>query len=283
MTIADSSAVKDDRRLLTQHQAALTLLQASLADPAISRVHWLDLACGRGQIIIALQDNFSAAERAKLIYYAFDADQRYLHETARTAQRLGFADVRTKVGNLADFARLVDSETLFDFVTFTNTAHEVRPVVLAQLLVDVILRLASRGCLFMYDMEYVNPPELGAIPWSSAEFVDLMQSVMDAFGINNYSPAIGRWRHSSTVGWNLQLHRHHLGIDSPTASAARDRAVAALSERMRHLLRAKLSACTDSLESITCLGPETPEEDEAKVRQLYDFWSLKRALESENG
>jgi ubiquinone/menaquinone biosynthesis C-methylase UbiE len=43
--------------MLTQHQAALTLLQRLLADPGVSQLNWLDLACGKGQIITHLDEN----------------------------------------------------------------------------------------------------------------------------------------------------------------------------------------------------------------------------------
>ena len=54
--IADSSAFRDRERLLSQHQAALTLLQARLSTPGAPQLRWLDLACGRGQIIVSLDD-----------------------------------------------------------------------------------------------------------------------------------------------------------------------------------------------------------------------------------
>jgi len=257
------------------------LLQAILADPSVVRVDWLDLACGRGQIVVALEENLSAAARAKIVYHAFDAEQKYLREAEKTALRLGLAGVHVKLGDVRDFNSLAGNSS-YDFVTFTNTAHEVRPAILAELLVDVVLSLTPHGCLFMYDMEFVNPPELGAIPWSSAEFVALATTLVSEFGATTYEPAIGRWRHSSTVGWNVQIHRHHLSISDDDARARRDQAVVALRDKMNGLLHAKLAACSESLESITRFGVETPDEEQEKVRQLYNFWSLKRATESGN-
>jgi SAM-dependent methyltransferase len=180
--IADSSAVKDTKRILAQHQSALTLLQLIVSDPSLTKVEWLDLACGRGQIMLALEENLTPVARAKIIYNAYDADPRYLRETEKTASGLGFAAIKTKIGDLESFSLLADAAVVFDFVTFTNTAHEVRPSVLAKLLVDVVLRLSPRGYLFVYDMEYINPPELGAIAWSSAEFASIVKTLTKSLG-----------------------------------------------------------------------------------------------------
>jgi hypothetical protein len=54
--LADSKAFRDNDRVLPQHQAALLLLQKMLADPKVLSVKWLDLACGRGQILIGIND-----------------------------------------------------------------------------------------------------------------------------------------------------------------------------------------------------------------------------------
>ena len=70
--IADSHAVLDEDKLLSQHQAALTLLQHRLADPDVARFSWLDLACGKGQIFSQLESNLSPKLRSKIFYYGYD-------------------------------------------------------------------------------------------------------------------------------------------------------------------------------------------------------------------
>ena len=49
--IGDSSAVLEFARMLPQHQAAITLLSSLLQNPQVDKFYWLDLACGKGQII----------------------------------------------------------------------------------------------------------------------------------------------------------------------------------------------------------------------------------------
>ena len=55
-SIADSSAVFT-KKVLPQHHTAITLLGQLLAAPAAEHIAWLDLACGKGQILAQLDEN----------------------------------------------------------------------------------------------------------------------------------------------------------------------------------------------------------------------------------
>jgi len=232
-------------------------------------------------MIASIDKNLSSALRAKILYHAFDADQRYLREAEETANSAGFAHVATDVGELVRLGRILASDLRFDFITFTNTVHEVSPGVLAKVLVECVSRLTDRGCLFIYDMETVNPPELGAIPWTSTEFAEIVNALLGALGVNSYEPGVGHWQHSSTEGWNVQIHRHYLGVGATTILNACDSATAAVTRTMSELLNRKLLACEASLESLTRFGAETPAEEDAKSRLLHTYWSLSRARRGE--
>jgi hypothetical protein len=164
-TIHDSHAVKVDGRQLAQHQAAISVLQRLLSPPAIQRFAWLDLACGRGQIIQALRQNLSDDARSKIDFFAFDVKHDYVLETQKAADDLGFASSAGDVGDLLNFSRVIPTGLRFDFITLTNTVHEVSPHALADILVDTVLRLSDQGTAFLYDVERVDPPELGALPF----------------------------------------------------------------------------------------------------------------------
>ena len=277
--ISNSSAFRNAERVLPQHQAALTLLQARLSTPGIQVLSWLNLACGRGQILVSLEDNLSAEARAKIDYWAFDLDQDYARETQKTAERLSFASLQSKVGDLSDFDQLLPTNARYDFITLTNTVHEIDPARLAGLLVSCIVRLTDTGTLFIYDMEQVKPPELGAVPWSRDDIKRLVRCMLDALGATAYRPEVGLWNHRSCNGWNVQLERQHLGI-SPTDVVGRvDTATDATREEVSHLLEQRLVECRATLERLTQYGAETVEEQEDKERLLYEFWALSRAME----
>jgi len=278
-TIADSSAFKDGERVLPQHQAALTLLQARLSAPRVSRLSWLDLACGRGQIISSLDRNLSKEARAKVEYWAYDLDQDFARETRRTAEHLGFATLEVTVGDLSAFDRILPSNTLFDFITLTNTVHEIDPTRLATLLITCLRRLTDTGTLFIYDMERIKPPELGALPWSRDDIRRIVLRMLDALGASAYRPEVGLWNHRTTDGWNVQLERNHVGVSRDDAAQRTEAVVKETRDEVSQLLRCRLDACRASLETLTMCGAETAEEQDEKERLLYEFWSLSRALE----
>lgn len=76
--IGDSSAVLEVERMLPQHQAAITLLSSLLQDPQVDKFYWLDLACGKGQIISQLNENLTIENRKKIIYHGYDINVDYL-------------------------------------------------------------------------------------------------------------------------------------------------------------------------------------------------------------
>ncbi|MGF5867514.1 class I SAM-dependent methyltransferase, partial [Klebsiella pneumoniae] len=162
--IADSDAVLDGGRILPQHQAALTLLNAKLQDPDVVNLRWLDMACGRGQIIAQLLENLTPENRRKLTYVGFDIHVDHTRVAERLASKLSLNDYSFYQGDLSRFSEIVNSPSDFDFITFTNTAHEVSPAAFSRIMLEAILRLSTSGELFIYDMESLTEPELGALP-----------------------------------------------------------------------------------------------------------------------
>jgi len=278
-SIADSSAFRDDERMLPQHQAALTLLQGRLSDPSVRELLWLDLACGRGQILTGIGGGLSPAARSKIGYVGYDMSHRYTQETDRLASTLGFHAHDVKLGYLSDFPKLLSANTRFDFITLTNTIHEVRPAQVGSVLVEAVARLTSHGCLFVYDMEVIHPPELGAVPWTASEMTEILAALLSALGVARYEPAVGTWKHRTCDAWDVQIYREHLGISDAALGSNRVAALDAATQRIAALLEARLERCSQALDNLTKYGSETAEEQTEKERFLYEFWAVNRALE----
>ncbi len=278
-TIADSSAIRDRERVLPQHQAALTILQARLSTPGTDHLSWLDLACGRGQIIVSLDENLSTEARAKIEFWAYDIDQEFARETSKTAERLGFASLETKVGDLSDFDQILPGDAFFDFITLTNTVHEIKPLRLAKLLVSCLERLTDTGTLFIYDIERIKPPELGAVPWSRNDIRQMVFCMLNGLGASKYRPEIGLWYHRTCNGWNVHLQRQHLEVSRVDAAERASTAVQETCAEISQLLKRRLAECYAALDTITKYGAETAEEQDDKERLLFEFWALHRALE----
>jgi SAM-dependent methyltransferase len=277
-SIADSAAVFEPERMLTQHQAALTLLQQMVSDPAKERVQWLDLGCGKGQVVAHLDKNLSLRSRSKLRYFGYDIDNGFARNADMTASKMGLADCEFAIGDLAEFHKHDKLAGPWDFITFTNAVHELRPHSLARILLEAIVRLDESGCLFIYDMETLASPELGAVLWTGSEFGELLGSVFHALGCSEYEPTVGSWVHKSCAGWNAQIHRKHLKLPSNVIDSL-ESAVDKTVDSIAGLLGRKLKNTKDALEGLTRYGPQNAAEEADKPRLLNDLWALTRALE----
>ena len=277
--IADSTAFRDDDRVLPQHQAVLTLLQGWLSNPKLQSLRWLDLACGRGQMLTGIQGALPISARRKIDYVGFDIRHDYAQETEALASTLGFRAHAVRIARLFDFPSLYDLSSRFDFITLTNTVHEVEPAQLGVLLVESVARLTDSGCLFVYDMERIRPPELGAVPWTAGEITRILKSLLLGLGVEIYEPAVGRWRHRTCDGWNAQIYRDHLQVSDLDLSARRLHAVKETAAVIVELLRAKRATCIDALNNLTDHAAEVADEQSEKERLLYEFWAVNRALE----
>jgi SAM-dependent methyltransferase len=276
--IADSSAIFDPERMLAQHQAALTLLQGMLSNPLVGQVRWLDLASGKGQIIAHLQKNLTEKARAKLQFVGYDIDNHHTRQAEKTAQAMGLAKCDFGIGELADFHRNDKTDGPWDFITLTNTVHEVSPQSLASILMAALERLQETGCLFVYDMDRLSSPELGAVLWTGSEFSEILTTLCTALGCPHYEPAVGTWSHRSCDGWNAQIKREHMQLPSDWKDRVA-KAVEATVQCIEAVLKRKLTHTRKALEALTRFGAETGEEAADKERLLFDFWAITRALE----
>ena len=255
MSIADSDAVRDNDRVLPQHQAAATLLQARLATPGSGTVRWLDLACGRGQLVHTLEEALAIANRGRLEYVGLDADQTFAREAVKTAERIGFGSAVMRVGSLNDLRIVVPDTEHFDFITLTNAVHEISPPHIASVLVTAIERLPPEGALFVYDLETLSPNELGAVPWTRDEMQRVIRACLGGFGVEDYEPEVQRFPHRTTAGWSIHLERRHMRLEQDQLSVAAEGVIASVQDLIHQLLQEKLDACRKGLVSLTDLAP----------------------------
>lgn len=277
--IKDSDAYLNKERLLAQHQAALSILQGRLDNPKLTDFQWLDLGCGKGQIIVNLEYNIGDSARTKISYSAFDIKEEHLSITLKKAESLKFKSLNGKVGDISDFPRLFALQTKFDFITLTNSIHEFSPLIIPELLFQAIIRLTPTGLLFLYDMESLPSLELGAITWTREEIHELSNCFLKNIGVTDYFPTPGKWHHSSCDGWNLQISREYINFEDATLLKIQSEAIPKTKQNILTILRRKLHECERSLESITRHGAETDDEEKLKQKLLYDFWALNRIKE----
>lgn len=279
-SIADSSAVSLAKRVLPQHQAAISMLDPILTDyQSKDPFDWLDVACGRGQIIAHLDDAIPDAEkRGRLRYFGFDVNNEYAREAERRGQELKLNHAEVKVGQLSDFATLISVNQKFSFITFTNAIHELPPVLVGALLVELVLRLKPGGTLYIYDMETLPEPELGALPWEANEMWALLKFIFKEIGATKTPPAPQRWPHSSCFAWSVTLQRDKLDVGPETLASQLFDLHAKTEQFIKGLFVSKLKKTVEQLEELTEHGTEetNQEEHRRKLNLLFDYWSLSR-------
>lgn len=276
-SISDSDSFYDKDRMLSQHQAALTLLQAQLVKPTISEFYWLDLACGRGQIISNLDEHLSLTARSKVNFVGYDVNNNHSRTAQKRALSLGLKSHSFEIGDLASFHNNPQLNRSWDFITLTNTIHEIAPSNLASIIVRAMTTLSEHGCLFIYDMEQIDPPELGAIMWTKEEFQRIVRAISKQLGSDSYEPEIGRWRHKTCTGWNFQVRPTDMNLP-PTWRETVDECISTTSMVIIDILKEKHHQTHLALESITEFGTETVEESQTKQMLLYNYWAISRAL-----
>lgn len=277
-SISDSSAVLL-QRVLPHQQEALSALHSILANyQSNDPFDWLDVACGRGQMITHLDDALPADERAKIHYFGYDINNEYVREAEGLGRRFGLKGTTPIIGHLNDFARLVSPEKKFSFITFTNAIHELPPSIFGALFLELFLRLKPGGTIFIYDMETLPELELGAIPWKTAEVHRLLSFIFKAAGANNKPPAPQRWRLTKCSTWSVRIRREDLDLDDATFAVRFSEIRTKTDEFVKNLFQQKLTGTTEQLQSLMESGGKetTPEEHKEKLNLLSDYWSLTR-------
>jgi ubiquinone/menaquinone biosynthesis C-methylase UbiE len=275
--IADSDAVLDGGRILPQHQAALTLLNAKLQDPDVTELRWLDMACGRGQIIAQLLENLTPENRKKLTYIGFDIHVDHTRVAERLASKLSLKGYSFYQGDLTKFSGIVDSPSNFDFITFTNTAHEVSPGDFSRIMLDAILRLSPSGELFIYDMESLTEPELGALPWNANEISTLFKTIFEILE-PRFRVHPSTWSHKNCKGWTAVIQRRFVKSSNDEIRSKLEQVIPELTNVVGDILSKRLDECDKALDAYCRFGADTPNDEQEKLSCLYKFWALHRVI-----
>lgn len=182
---------------------------------------------------------------------------------------------------MEQFPTLHTPDFKYDFITFTNTAHEIDFRSLPLVLIEGLLRLNQTGCLFVYDMEKLpnKKLELGAITWSREEIQELVEVILKELGVKNPQFSTGRWKHSTVYGWNIQLHREYLGLNDDLINNSKVKAIEKSTVKLIELIQRKYDSTKSALDAIAKYGAGSQEEADQLTSYLYDFYSLSRALE----
>lgn len=181
-------------------------------------------------------------------------------------------------GDMSSFNTIVKPATRFDFITCTNTAHELQPGAFASLFLSSLKRLSNTGELFMYDMEYLTKPELGAIPWRIAEINTLLNSAFEELKTDFRVEPSG-WTHTSCKGWSVTIQREYINKTDDEIQKLQNCITDRLEREIDKLLEERLTECNHMLETFCRFGANTADDVAARQSALYEFWALLRVME----
>ena len=258
--IGDSSAVLEFERMLPQHQAAITLLSSLLQNPMIDKFCWLDLACGKGQVISQLNENLTVENRKKIIYHGYDINIDYLKIVKKMAEKMEFRGSDIHIGDLSSFDDILPKDTMFDFVTCTNVTHEIHPQKFFVIIIGILKRLNEDGQLFLYDMESLSNPELGALPLKANDIKCLIEVIFRTVG-SDFKVSPSTWNHRTCKGWSVVNNRKHLGIENAAFEKCNTVIIDNLHKEIQAMLTKKLNECKQVLQSYTTYGTETSDDE----------------------
>lgn len=276
-SLADSSADLSSDRVWPQHQAVLTLIKDRVEDPSKTSFKWLDLACGRGQILSNIGRVLSSETCSKIEYRGFDVVQEYCLQAERKAKEF-FPSAQIQVCDIDKFELYLEPDEQFDAITFTNTVHEITPEQLAATFASTLCRVGPEGFLFMYDMESLSELELGAIPWSGKEIEQVLHRLLKEAGESAYLPSVSTWPHKTCIGWNIQVNRTHLRVPPNVLETKRPEMERGVSGLIRELLGKRLLDIHQALCIASRYGLDGAGEHVDAQRLTYDFWAIARVL-----
>lgn len=274
-SIADSDSIGIEK-ILVPHSTAISILSYLLSNFEKKEFKWLDLACGKGQILIQLGDNLDGNYRNILNITLVDIDNNALREATKIADDLELKNYSQEVYYLNEYCTQKLKEEEFDFITLINSIHEIKPKEIATVLIKSIIGLKENGFFYLFDQEILPDKELelGAITWTSFEIVQMFNEFFKQCNFD-YSITSNKWNHSKNTSWSVQINRNKINIDNKTLLDS----IPKMENIIKGMLESKIDIVKKALLSTTNNGEKTELEDGNKIRNLYDFWAMNLALE----
>ncbi len=200
----------DDERVLNEHREVcgflLHMLLRARSKGAEGPLVWIDLGCGEGRILSAVEGGIGEELRANLRYLGLDMSEAAAGTADARLRDLGLdAESCCEHGDLLRVGGRF-GETRAHFLTLTNVLHEVPPYDLPAALLNCIALLRPDGYLLAYDVERLADRDAWGEPdrvtWRRQNLAALVGTML-AVREEEARPLISWWRHTSTTGWTL--------------------------------------------------------------------------------
>lgn len=267
-------------RMFASHRSVLDALRYLVLPHHRGVVTWLDVGCGRGQVLHGIQNMIGPEGVKRIRYVGCDGDRAYCAEAERFAQECGMADPEILCFR---FDRLEEklSHLRADFVSMVNVFHELGPRLLATTLCDSLCRLSARGVMHVHDMTALDPgrPELGAVCWRADEVEGILDPLLTLFDWGGQSLRVQQYGNDEARDWSLDLQRQALTVSSDELARRRDRIVTDVSRAILNALRRKQAAHHSALKAFLQDPPATDAHRAEAARQVCEHWTISAWLE----
>lgn len=127
-------------------------------------------------------------------------------------------------------------------------------------------------------MESLTKPELGALPWRSAEINNLLNSAFEELA-TEFRVAPSGWSHSSCKGWSVTIQREYINKTDDEIQKSQSCITERLEQEIDKILKERFTECNRMLETFCRFGADNAEDMSARHIALYEFWALSRAME----
>lgn len=272
----DGGAAKEER-MLSSHRVVVNELNTLLDNHGDGFV-WLDVGCGRGQVLREIGSVITSVGVGWIEYYGCDAARKYCDEASKQASESGFSAPDIRLKRVED-VREVFGELRADFVTIINVLHELTPASLAVTLVDSFSCLGDDGVLHVHDLRRMTEPELGAVCWDLPDLEEGLDPFLKLFHWRDSKCRIQRWGGVEAPDWSLKLERRKLQVDIDELASRREEIISDVNNGLMALLPNKRKKHHNKLNAFLSDPARTPGDRQSAAQAVYEYWTIGKWLE----
>jgi len=148
---------------------------------------WLDLACGRGNLIEHCCESFET-DSIKIHYHGLDKGDRYKNDFELFVEEKNLdkhlAEINFMIADFTSWKKCfleTKGFSKYDWISFINVLHEIDPAEISAILLSMIKYCKKDGFLYFSDLEKLVEPEAGAITWTLEEMKEIFDLLFNKY------------------------------------------------------------------------------------------------------
>ena len=208
---------------------------------------WLDLACGRGNLIEHCCESFGN-DSNKIHYNGLDKGDRYKNEFDLFVEeknlRKYLAEINFIIADFTSWKKCFHESkgiSEYDWISFINVLHEIDPKEISAILLSMIKLCKKDGFIYFSDLEELVEPEADAITWTLEEIEGIFSLLFNKYTAFRFKRSV------STFAIIAQKSDLHKDIDLQIQANKLNRII---QKKIKSLLTNKKKNIEENLEKI---------------------------------